>query len=389
MEIKSIIAGVALGAGLILVYQKSTDTTIVEWDTLHFTQKENTTEQPPVESIQIHEVTITDMDYAYSMLDESEKTMYLEILSTLQNMQPSRKLSSKKPEIIEKVFTCVMNDHPELFYVNGYKFTKYTVNQEISEIVFQPNYIMEYEQAEQYRHRIQTYASECQAGIPKNATDYEIIKYIYDYIISNTEYDCMASNNQNICSVFIGHRSVCQGYAKSLQYLLQQNGIWCTIVTGTANNESHAWNIVRLKGEYFHVDATWGDSSYMYQYGSNLKNSTINYDYFLVPDYSIRYTHRINNVVPLPECNSNNENYYVHEQLFLEDYDADKIRSAFDEAYLNNTYYVSFKFNNQITYDFVREKLIDEQEVFAYLPEENSSLQYVEKPDLLIMGFYY
>ena len=262
-----------------------------------------------------------------------------------------------------------------------------TIEDEIQEIEFRPNYIMESEEIKQYGEKIDLYVSKCLSELPE-ADEYSKTKYIYDYVIRNTEYDSLATHNQNICSVFIGKRSVCQGYAKAIQYLMNKAGIWCTVVTGTANQEMHMWNIVRINGRYYHLDATWGDSSYQYSENSNLQSSVINYDYFLVPSYSINHTHRVNNIVELPECNSMDDNYYEREGYLLTEYDTEKIMRAFDVAYLSNSHYVSLKCNNQITYEEVKRKLVEEQEVFTYL-RSSERIKYNENPDLLIMGFYY
>ena len=55
-----------------------------------------------------------------------------------------------------------------------------------------------------------------------------------------------APDNQNIYSALVGKRTVCAGYARSAQYLLQKMGMECIYVTGTcANGEAHAWNQVK------------------------------------------------------------------------------------------------------------------------------------------------
>ena len=46
------------------------------------------------------------------------------------------------------------------------------------------------------------------------------------------DYDDAAEDNQNICSVFIGKKSVCAGYSKAMQYLMEKQGLFCTYVTG-------------------------------------------------------------------------------------------------------------------------------------------------------------
>ena len=59
-------------------------------------------------------------------------------------------------------------------------------------------------------------------------------KYIYEYLVNNVQYVEEAPDNQNIYSALVGKATVCAGYAKANQYLLNRMGIYCTYVIGTA-----------------------------------------------------------------------------------------------------------------------------------------------------------
>lgn len=85
--------------------------------------------------------------------------------------------------------------------------------------------------AEEIRER----ASEWLSDIQPDASEYDKVKAVYEKIIFSTDYDLNASDNQNIASVFLGNSSVCQGYAKATQYLLNHLGVMCTLVQGTVD----------------------------------------------------------------------------------------------------------------------------------------------------------
>jgi len=71
--------------------------------------------------------------------------------------------------------------------------------------------------------------------------------------------------------------AVCDGYARAAQLLMSMCGIESLYVVGTANNGvGHAWNMVKLNGQWYQLDVTWDDGSYSRS------------DYFLVTDDYMR-----------------------------------------------------------------------------------------------------
>ena len=52
---------------------------------------------------------------------------------------------------------------------------------------------------------------------------------------------------------------MCLGFASTFQLLMDMAGVECLTVVGAAfdSREDHAWNMVRLDGEWYCVDATW------------------------------------------------------------------------------------------------------------------------------------
>ena len=203
--------------------------------------------------------TISEADlqdcYAYQMLSEDEKVLYTEIVDALLSFQQDVPLSSCDKTEISRVFQCVLNDHPEIFYVDGYKYTEYMLGKTLRKITFTGAYRFSREEVEEKQQLIDNYVNQCLAGMPENADEYTKVKYIYEYVIHHTEYDASVEDRQNICSAFIEGKSVCQGYAKATQYLLERAGIFATLVIGrVSDGESHAWNLVRVDGEYYYVD---------------------------------------------------------------------------------------------------------------------------------------
>ena len=329
--------------------------------------------------------------YAYTKLSEEEKTLYLEIRDALTGYEEDVRLSGCDRDEISHAFQCVINDHPEIFYVDGYTYTEHTLGDILKRVTFTGTYLYDREETRQRRAQIDNYVNQCLAGMPEGADDYEKVKYIYEYLIHHTEYDASAVDGQNICSVFIEGRSVWQGYAKATQYLLDRAGIFSTIVLGRViGGEGHAWNLVRIDGAYYYVDTTWGDASYQAVGGSypGEKIPTINYDYLCVSDDQLKLTHEVDNVVELPECASMDANYYVREGFYFTEWNQDQIERVFRKEYEKGSAYVTLKCGSYDVYRRMHDALIGDQQIFLYLDCPDGMVSYSDDEGQLSMSFW-
>jgi hypothetical protein len=232
--------------------------------------------------------------------------------------------------------------------------------------------------------------NECLMYAPDGEDEYLTAKYLYEWVIDNTDYDRSAENNQNICSVFLQGKSVCQGYAKALQYMLQKSGIECFMVTGFTSGERHAWDVAKINGEYYYLDPTWGDASYSYSGDSASIYDfapSINYDYFLVTTDELTRTHAIEKVVELPICDVITDNYFVREGLYFTEYDEERLANIFDSDTSRQAGYVTIKCSDD-AYDEVRSQLIDSQKVFDFIDIQNASIAYISNSELRTISFW-
>ena len=325
--------------------------------------------------------------YYYGKIDSSLRQLYLEIYICLKDYTDSFYICSVDPDDIDYIFNCVMGDHPEIFYTNGYMYTKYTADSEIIKIEFTPAYTLQKNEIDECNKIVEEYKTAFMKGISKSASDYEKIKYTYEFVILNTEYDLNAPENQNLLSVFMYGKSVCQGYAKAFQYLSSNLGIQSALVVGyVGDNEGHAWNLVKCDGLYYYVDCTWGDSSYSTN-STSLSMDGINYDYLNITTKELEMTHSIENFAEVPSCISNQNNYYVKEGLYFTSVKEDQIAKAFDNAKLNGRSSVELKCSDASVYDKMGKYLLDENHVFDYLPGSMDSLTYMKNQNLYIYSF--
>ncbi len=337
--------------------------------------------------------------YAYNHLNEREQLWYREIEQILGEMGENCQLSeaclasatdAEFEPLVEKIFQCVLDDHPELFYVDGYAYVKTVgADGQLKGVEFSGRYSLSPEEAQGRRQEIEDAVELLMNGISPEASDYEKVKYVYETIILETDYDLRAPDHQNIYSVFVNHVSVCQGYAKSVQYLLNRMGVECALVQGTVDSgEKHAWNLVKADGSYYYVDATWGDPTYQEADGGAEAGRfmpDISYDYLCITTAQLLRTHTLGNPVPLPECVDTRDNYYVREGALFNSYDREQMRALFDRRIAEGCGDVTIKCADLACYQEIYQALLTDKEIFDYMG--NGTISYANNEKQLSMTF--
>ncbi len=336
--------------------------------------------------------------FAFDSLTDAQKQWYRDIEKSLGAMEETVRLSQEGIEAgldetcIDQIFQCVLIDHPELFYVEGYTYTKYERGGSLLAIDFSGTYSMDSQSALTRKEAIEAGAAVYLSGIAAESSEYEKVKYVYETLIRNTDYDLNSVDNQNIYSVFVNHLSVCQGYAKAAQYLLNRLGVECTLVMGTVDTgEGHAWNLVKVDGSYYYVDATWGDASYRLESPEGVEDAympDINYDYLCVTTRELLRTHTLGGVVPMPECTAVEANYYVREGALFTSYDREQMKALFDRAASQGKSDVTVKCSDSACFQEILSAMIEGQEIFDYLSSESGTIAYAHNEKQLSLTFW-
>ncbi len=280
------------------------------------------------EEIPFQEAVIQDEEvgqkFYYKQLDEEDRLTYREILKGLQENTADIYIHASEAERANEIFQFILKDCPEIFWCDG-TITATSYDGQEPYTVLKPTYTYDAAAKEQMTAQIEAQASQCLSGIWADESDYNKILYVYEYIVNTVDYDLEAPDNQNIYSVFIHQRSVCAGYSKAAQYLLERLGVFCTYVTGTTSGgQNHAWNLVKCEGNYYYMDVTWGDPVFQASEGEDVNQfQLISYDYMLCDDTELLKNHTPDRDVALPACTMMNRNYYMMNNMYYTSYDPD------------------------------------------------------------------
>ena len=245
--------------------------------------------------------------YYYQKMNKAQQTAYHGILQGLLAMDDSIQIPRLEPEELYKVFFQLRLDHPEIFWTPGYKYKYYP---DSPNLIFIPEYLFQKGKVKEHQKAMKARVEKL-IRPAKSLSEWEREKYVHDFICDNVHYDKLKKPYSHEIIGPLGQGvGVCEGIAKSVKILCDALGIWCIIVVCGNNPEKgikyrHTWNIVKIGGKYYHLDATFDNT---------LGKEEKRYDYFNLSDKSIFRDHEPL-LVSAPACSDGDHFYYKERKL--------------------------------------------------------------------------
>jgi len=282
----------------------------------------------------------------FSLLDSPMKKAYQATIHGLKNFSDSIVISQNgeiSDSSLSDLMTAVKLDNPSIFYLEStYQYTTSG-----SEIRYKPAYSLNTGKIQDAQNKLSKVIDDIlKSTINESMTDYEKELALHNYLVKNVVYDYASLSMQNppaeiytAYGALINKKCVCSGYANAMKMLLDKCGIECLIVTGdskipsTDSSVGHAWNIVKIENNFYHLDVTWDAPI-------NKKPGEIFHSYFNVTDAEISVDHTWD--VKTPECHSTKHNYYVYHDLAVSD--DSKLREKIKHVIQNKKQTLSFKY---------------------------------------------
>lgn len=323
---------------------------------------EETANLVPRQETEFPELQITveevEGDFYYQQLGSGEQTVYRELLQGVNGMEDRILIHAGSGDDPARVYEYLLYDRPELFWCDG--SSRMTVYEDYTE--FCPGYTCTEEEKTLRQGQIEEAVSACVGGLSPDTSEYDRIRYVYEYIVNTVDYDENAPDNQNIYSALVGKRSVCAGYSRAAQYLLGKLGAECIYVVGTIEGQgAHAWNIVSCGGRYYQMDVTFADPVfYSSESGEKLPQNVINYDYLCCTDGEIMTDHVQSSEVSYPVCDSEDLNYYQMNGMYYDAFDAQILLQAMNESIYAGEEMFVCKFADPSVYSTAREAMIND-----------------------------
>ncbi len=262
-----------------------------------------------------------DMNYGRTKLSGDSLYFYDEISNGCEAAKEEIKIDLDGHNIdfekdLGNIIDLVYSDHPEYFWFTGSwnaSFDAYT-------LIIVPTYTMTGSELSSAQSAFDKKANELTNGL-EGKSDYEISKILHDRVIDTVTYN-FNKNDQNAYGALVEGKAVCNGYARAYQHLMKKVGIPAWYIGGSSINpttnesDSHAWNIVKLNGNWYHTDVTWDDQI----------TSTF-YEYLNIPTAEIIEDHTIEDAYAklMPKATSTDANYYKIEDRTFSKYNQKKL----------------------------------------------------------------
>ncbi len=246
--------------------------------------------------------------YYYERLNKPAQAAYHHMLEGFRSIASSFPVLRLEGAQLAEVYAAVRFDHPEIFYLTGYKY-RYYQDSEYVELL--PEYMFEKKKIEEHRKALNARVEKL-IRPAKTMKQSDQIKYIHDFICTSVRYDKLKKPYSHEIIGPLGHGvGVCEGIAKTVKILCDALHIRCIVAICGNNPEKgikyrHSWNVLQAEGKMYHLDATFDNTL-----GSS---DAIRYDYYLLSDTQVFKDHEPL-LYALPVCSDGDHCYYRQKKL--------------------------------------------------------------------------
>ena len=246
--------------------------------------------------------------YYYQHLPKPQQAAYHAMKTGFAALSPGFSVPRLENRELSDIFFRLRLDCPEIFYVTGFTY-RFTPGAENVELL--PEYLFDKAKTRDHQKALASRVDKL-ARPAMNMTASEKERYIHDFICQNVRYDKLKKPYSHEIIGPLGQGvGVCEGIAKSVKILCDALGLWCIIAVSETNPDQgvkyrHAWNILKLDGQYVHLDATFDNSLG--------HDGVIRYDYFNLDDKRLFRDHQPV-IYPVPACAASDRFYYREAKL--------------------------------------------------------------------------
>lgn len=297
---------------------------------------------------------------AYQSLDQKEKAVYSALYYGIAQKNELIPLPYEiDGDTYSKVYCLLEKQEGSFFYLGSSYYTAERIAK--AQIVYRKNIEGADEKIEKLSQAEIDAVDEI-TSMSSMQTEYEKVMNINDYIVHNCSYvtGSEMEYSPTAYGCLVEHQANCEGYAKTFNMLANDLGLKSVLITGvTDKGENHAWNQVKIDGEWYNIDVTWADPD---------ENDEVRRAYFLCDDKEFTKTHTADEEFFKPyKCESTKNNYYIKNNILVKT--EDEARELIEKKISQNEKTIEMKFSEETLYNEFKKKYITEQAIFDLLTE--------------------
>lgn len=337
---------------------------------------------------------------AFKNLSEDEKKIYCSAYTAVYGMNNEFAIKNVDYDhylaVYSTAMTAFIKDFPEFFWLNGYveANAEFMAGESVGNVMISLG-IYDYWRENDIGQAAALLDEEVNRIVnaaKSYLTDFERVKYVHDTIILNVKYDTASyelgdeiSNEADAkintpYGALIDGKAVCGGYAGAFMLVMRKLGYNCEFITGIADGGPHAWNMIELGNEYYHIDLTWDDAD-----GTPCE---IVYSYFCVNDDEISKNHISYVELDSLSSTATEYNYHIYNEFYLEKYSFEAVKSmanSYDGKGLFTIKCAGSDVLEQTIDNLISDNKIFDINAFSAL----SSYQYMVDDELLVLSFIF
>lgn len=223
--------------------------------------------------------------YYYELLNKEQQKAYYAMKEGLLALKESFLVPKLTGKELSDIYFFIRLDCPEIFY--SVRFT-YRFYADSSMVELMPEYLFTKDKIREHQKAMEARVKKLARQVPEGDEKTKEL-FLHDFLCQSVVYDKLKKEYSHEIIGALGNGvAVCEGIAKAVKVLCDEIGLWCVIALSEANPEKgikyrHAWNIVRIGGQYYHLDVTFDNTL--------SRGKELRHDYFNLSDKQIARDH--------------------------------------------------------------------------------------------------
>jgi len=270
-----------------------------------------------------------------SLYSQMLQTVYqVTVQPTAEGYYPTARITVSNAHLTEAQLRvelmAFLNDNPQIFWLANV----YSYGYSNTDTYLQLYSVIPQNQCNTMVQQLNSKVSTIIKAMPAGLSELDREAYLVDYLEKHCVYDTAAVTDSSRWKAFTSYGAlvegtvVCEGYSRAMQLLSSYANLQCMLLTGQSNGVNHMWNLIKIGGNWYHLDITWNDNNpAIYNY-FNVTDEVIKQSRTIFPNASSLTATQIDGTdgsaaagcnLSIPTCTATDANYFRAKGIHISD----------------------------------------------------------------------